>query len=121
MSLFAILGDPLKPKSFAGLFGAAPSVALATLGLTIVTNAGIGQSSGVSSGWRPLWYTKTSSAAYIFQESALVWIPCFQVFPTDSVLIGRHLKEDWTVESGFHDPKTILVYPPPLLDHRRFP
>jgi len=25
----------LKPKSFAGLFGAAPSVALATLGLTI--------------------------------------------------------------------------------------
>src|ERR1700687_4243106 len=38
VSLFAILGDPLKPKSFAGLFGAAPSVALATLGLTIVTS-----------------------------------------------------------------------------------
>ena len=32
---FAALGDVLKPKSFAGLFGAAPSVALATLGLTI--------------------------------------------------------------------------------------
>jgi hypothetical protein len=29
------LGDVLNPKSFAGLFGAAPSVALATLGLTI--------------------------------------------------------------------------------------
>jgi hypothetical protein len=29
------LGDVLKPKSFAGLFGAAPSIALATLGLTI--------------------------------------------------------------------------------------
>jgi hypothetical protein len=28
---FAIIGDGLKPKSFAGLFGAAPSVALATL------------------------------------------------------------------------------------------
>jgi uncharacterized membrane protein (GlpM family) len=38
VSLFAAFGDILKPKSFAGLFGAAPSVALATLGLTIVTD-----------------------------------------------------------------------------------
>ena len=37
VSLFAIIGDLLKPKSFAGLFGAAPSVALATLGLTVAT------------------------------------------------------------------------------------
>ena len=35
VSAFALLGDLFKPKSFAGLFGAAPSVALATLGLTI--------------------------------------------------------------------------------------
>jgi hypothetical protein len=35
VSVFAILGDLLKPKSFAGLFGAAPSVALATLLLTV--------------------------------------------------------------------------------------
>jgi hypothetical protein len=34
VSCFAALGDVLKPKSFAGLFGAAPSVALATLTLT---------------------------------------------------------------------------------------
>ena len=34
VSIFALLGDLLKPKSFAGLFGAAPSVALATLALT---------------------------------------------------------------------------------------
>jgi hypothetical protein len=33
VSSFALLGDVLKPKSFAGLFGAAPSVALATLAL----------------------------------------------------------------------------------------
>jgi uncharacterized membrane protein (GlpM family) len=33
VSLFAIAGDVLRPKSFAGLFGAAPSVALATLTL----------------------------------------------------------------------------------------
>jgi hypothetical protein len=31
VSAFAMLGDVLRPKSFAGLFGAAPSVALATL------------------------------------------------------------------------------------------
>jgi hypothetical protein len=30
VSAFATLGDTLRPKSFAGLFGAAPSIALAT-------------------------------------------------------------------------------------------
>jgi uncharacterized protein DUF3147 len=35
VSGFAMLGDVLRPKSFAGLFGAAPSVALATLGIAI--------------------------------------------------------------------------------------
>ena len=33
VSLFAIIGDVVRPKSFAGLFGAAPSIALATLGI----------------------------------------------------------------------------------------
>jgi hypothetical protein len=36
VSAFAILGDVLRPKSFAGLFGAAPSVALATLTIAIL-------------------------------------------------------------------------------------
>ncbi len=36
VSAFAVAGDLFKPKSFAGLFGAAPSVALATLTLTIL-------------------------------------------------------------------------------------
>ena len=35
VALFSMVGDVLKPKGFAGLFGAAPSVALATLALTI--------------------------------------------------------------------------------------
>ncbi len=35
VSAFAALGDLFNPKSFAGLFGAAPSVALATLGLAV--------------------------------------------------------------------------------------
>ncbi len=37
VSAFALLGDLFKPKSFAGLFGAAPSIALATLCLTVST------------------------------------------------------------------------------------
>ena len=37
VSAFATLGNILKPKSFAGLFGAAPSIALSTLALTIAT------------------------------------------------------------------------------------
>jgi hydrogenase-4 membrane subunit HyfE len=36
VSAFAILSDMLRPKSFAGLLGAAPSVALATLGIAVV-------------------------------------------------------------------------------------
>jgi hypothetical protein len=35
VSAFAMLADVLRPRSFAGLFGAAPSVALATLGLAV--------------------------------------------------------------------------------------
>ena len=35
VSAFAVLSDVLRPKSFAGLFGAAPSVALATLGIAV--------------------------------------------------------------------------------------
>jgi uncharacterized membrane protein (GlpM family) len=35
VSVFAMLGDVLRPKSFAGLFSAAPSIALATVTLAI--------------------------------------------------------------------------------------
>jgi hypothetical protein len=36
VSGFAVLGEMLRPKTFAGLFGAAPSVALASLTLAVV-------------------------------------------------------------------------------------
>src|ERR1700727_2587963 len=36
VSTFAALADLLKPKSFAGLFGAAPAIALATLLMTVM-------------------------------------------------------------------------------------
>ncbi len=38
VSAFAVLGNLFRPKSFAGLFGSAPSVALATLTLTVLKN-----------------------------------------------------------------------------------
>ena len=34
VTMFALAGDLFEPKTFAGIFGAAPSVALATLALT---------------------------------------------------------------------------------------
>ncbi len=36
--MFSLSGDVVRPKSFAGIFAAAPSVALATLALTIATD-----------------------------------------------------------------------------------
>jgi uncharacterized membrane protein (GlpM family) len=41
VSLFSAMGDVLRPKSFAGLLGAAPSIAVATLALTI-SGKGVG-------------------------------------------------------------------------------
>ncbi|HWE85569.1 MAG TPA: DUF3147 family protein [Terracidiphilus sp.] len=38
VSFFAVLAEVFRPKSFAGLFGAAPSIALATIGVTIARN-----------------------------------------------------------------------------------
>ena len=38
MTTFALVGTLFKPKTFAGLFGAAPSVAIATLTLTVIKN-----------------------------------------------------------------------------------
>jgi hypothetical protein len=35
VSFFAVLAEMFRPKTFAGLFGAAPSIALATIGITI--------------------------------------------------------------------------------------
>jgi hypothetical protein len=35
VSLFALVGELFKPKSFAGLFSAAPSIALGTLALAV--------------------------------------------------------------------------------------
>src|ERR1700756_2191612 len=41
VSAFALVGDLVRPKRFAGLFSAAPSVALATLALTVAKDGPI--------------------------------------------------------------------------------
>ena len=45
VSAFAVLGEVLKPKSFAGILGAAPSVAVVVLGLAVAQH---GPAYGVS-------------------------------------------------------------------------
>jgi uncharacterized membrane protein YbhN (UPF0104 family) len=69
VSAFAMLGDVLRPKSFAGLFGAAPSVALATLGIAIYQHgAGYAalQSQSMIAGAIALAVTASSSAILLF-------------------------------------------------------
>jgi hypothetical protein len=62
VSAFALLGDILRPKSFAGLFGAAPSVALATLSLTLLKEGG--QYAALEGRWMIIG--STALAAYCF-------------------------------------------------------
>ena len=67
VSAFAIIGDRLKPKSFAGLFGAAPSVALATLGLTVA-------SEGASYAAIESRSMMAGSVAFFFYASFVSWV-----------------------------------------------
>lgn len=60
VSAFAILGDMLRPKSFAGLLGAAPSVALATLGIAVVQH---GPQYAAAESWSMI-YGATALACY---------------------------------------------------------
>ena len=57
----------LKPKSFAGLFGAAPSVALATLGLTVATE-------GPSYAATEARSMMAGAVAFFFYASLVSWI-----------------------------------------------
>ena len=67
VSAFALLGDLLKPKSFAGLFGAAPSVALATLSLTVFKE-------GRSYATTEARSMMAGAAAFFLYASAVSWI-----------------------------------------------
>jgi Protein of unknown function (DUF3147) len=77
VSAFAALGDTLRPKSFAGLFGAAPSIALATLLITLSQK-----------GAPFVSLESRSMIAGAFALAAYSWVVC--------VLLKKFLWSAWT-------------------------
>ena len=81
VSAFALLGDLLKPKSFAGLFGAAPSVALATLALTVMKDgrayAGQEARSMVAGAVAFLIYASVVSWILMRYQARALWVTLF--------------------------------------------
>lgn len=66
VSAFAAIGELFEPKTFAGLFGAAPSVAIATLALTY---ARLGPSAtAISARWMLV-----ASGALLFYGTCCIW------------------------------------------------
>lgn len=84
VSSFALLGDLFKPKSFAGLFGAAPSVALATLALTVVSegarNAAIQCTSMMIGAVALFCYASCVSWLMMHRSQKALWVTIY-VFP----------------------------------------
>ena len=87
VSAFALLGDLLKPKSFAGLFGAAPSVALATIVLTVMTQG----KDYVSVEARSMLLGSLAFFLYASVVSRLLMRRRFPVLPVTSLAIGLWL------------------------------
>jgi hypothetical protein len=90
VSSFSALGDILKPKSFAGLFGAAPSVALATLALTISTD-------GPSYAATEARSMIAGALAMFIYASAVLWV-MFK-YKRPALLISTSLIAAWLVTS----------------------
>lgn len=78
VSAFAMIGEVLRPKSFAGLFGAAPSVALATIALTVATDgpayAGIEAHSMMVGAIAFLVYALCVSWILLHYKSKALWV-----------------------------------------------
>ena len=81
VSAFATLGDTLRPKSFAGLFGAAPSIALATL---VITLSHKGAPFAAVEG--------RSMIVGAFALAAYSWVVC--------VLLKKYLLSSWTATTA---------------------
>ena len=90
VSGFSALGDVLKPKSFAGLFGAAPSVALATLALTIAVD---GRSYAATEARSMI----AGAFAMLVYASVVLWV-MFKYKPP-ALLISTSLIAAWLVTS----------------------
>jgi len=93
---FAVLGDLFSPKSFAGLFAGAPSVALASLALTVGKDgsvyAGVEARSMV---WGAAAFFVYAAALSIFLHrrkarpmlAALAWLPVWFVLAAGSLAV----------------------------------
>lgn len=74
VSVFSVLGDLFEPKSFSGLFGAAPSIALATLGLSVMAG-GRGYASVEARSMM------ASVVAFFLYASAVCWLMIRKKWP----------------------------------------
>ena len=89
VSAFALLGEVFKPKTFAGIFGAAPSIALTTLGLAFLTHgatfASVESRSMMLGAVAFVGYSAASSvlverrALPVWLEVALTWLVWFAI------------------------------------------
>jgi hypothetical protein len=98
VSAFALLGDLLRPKSFAGVFGAAPSVALATLALAFISHDGqyasaearsmlAGALGLVAYGWLVSWLLLRRRARTLLAASAALGVWALVAFGLWAVLL----------------------------------
>jgi uncharacterized membrane protein (GlpM family) len=88
VAAFAMLGDLFSPKSFAGLFAGAPSVALATLALTVGTEGSrYARLEARSMVWGAVAFFAYAAALSVFLHrrkvrpmvAALAWLPLWFV------------------------------------------
>ena len=81
VSVFAIAGDVFRPKSFAGLFGAAPSIALATLGLTVARQGKIYAAIEARS-------MMLGAAAFVLYAGCVSWVLIRRTTPALKTTLG---------------------------------
>jgi uncharacterized membrane protein (GlpM family) len=81
VSLFSAIGEVAKPQTFAGIFGAAPSVALATLGLALA-------------------HGDTASIAVEARWFAIACVAMLAYCSTCVVLTARMRTAEWHIASG---------------------
>jgi hypothetical protein len=83
VSTFSLIGDSFQPKSFAGLFGAAPSVALATLALAVTIdgrhNAAVQSTSMMIGAIALFCYSSLVSWIMMYRHYSALWVTIFLI------------------------------------------
>ncbi len=100
VSAFAILSDVLRPKSFAGILGAAPSVALATLGIAVVQH---GADYAAAESWTMI-YGAAALACYSFVVCQLLMRCHIAALPATIVSLAVWLVAAFGLLAGFGGP-----------------